>query len=318
MESAGELLLVGVCTFMRPRMLRTLLNACADLEPISGLRAEILIADNDAAGSARAVIENARVNSPLPIHYVVEAERGIARARNRVLEEALQLQASYLALIDDDEIMRPDWLQALFRRMQETGADAVGSDVFWDLPPDAPAWAHALPISPKYEELYGRLEKKRKPRTYPSTNNVLMKSRIFGELGLRFDLRYGLAAGEDLDFFIRAKNAGASYAFTPDAAVAEHVPPSRLTLRWRFSRWINFSSVNVKMHALQHGRRSAWRYYFLRSVPGFITGPAILIAAPFGGPQTLLRGLKHLSGSIGVMKGLIGQVADEYRTVHGN
>jgi GT2 family glycosyltransferase len=248
----------------------------------------------------------------------VEPKRGIANARNRILEEAIRLKAAYVALIDDDEIPRSDWLKVLFHKMEETGADAVGSDVFWDLPADAPAWAHALPTSPKYEELYGWREKKKKPRFYPSTNNVLLKARIFRELGTRFDTRFGLAAGEDLDFFIRAKKAGAVFAFASEAAVLERVPLSRLTLRWRFSRWINFSSVNVKMHALHHGRRSAWRHYFLRSIPGFFTGPAILIAAPWAGPQVLLRGLKHLGGSIGAMKGLFGQVADEYHSVHGN
>jgi succinoglycan biosynthesis protein ExoM len=318
MENLGELLLVGICTFRRPNMLAHLLEACSKLEPLPGLRLGILIVDNDAAGSALPAVEAARSTMPMPIHYAVETRRGIANARNRVLEEALSLSASFLAFIDDDEYMQPDWLLALYRKMQETGADAVGSDVFWDLPPDAPAWAHALPTSQKYEELYGRKAKKRKPRIYPSTNNVLMKARIFGELGIRFDLSYGLAAGEDLDFFIRAKAAGATYAFTPDAAILEHVPPSRLTLRWRFSRWINFSSVNVKMHALQSGRSSAWHHYFFRAIPGFITGPAILAVAPFAGPQTLLRGLKHLGGSIGVMKGLFGQVADEYRTTHGS
>jgi hypothetical protein len=72
------------------------------------------------------------------------------------------------------------------------------------------------------------------------------------------------------------------------------------------------------MHALQHGRGSAWRHYGLRSLPGFVTGPAILLVAPFSGPRVLLRGLKHLGGSIGVWRGLLGQVADEYKNVHGN
>ena len=318
MEKASELLLVGICTYLRPNMLTQLLQACAELEPIPGLRFGILIVDNDAAGSARPAIEAARSKLRIPVQYVVEGERGIAVARNRVIEEALAAGADYLALIDDDEIMRPDWLQKLYAKMQASNADAVGAEVFWNLPPDAPAWAHALPTSPKYEELYGRFKKSRKQRSYPSTNNVLIKARVFRELGMRFDVRYGLAAGEDFDFFIRAKNAGAAYDFAPEAAILEHVPPSRMTLRWRFSRWVNFSSVNVKMHALQHGKRSAWRRYFLRALPGFVSGPAILLVAPFAGPQSLLRGMKHLSGSIGTVKGLLGQVADEYRTVHGS
>src|SRR5262249_38489257 len=114
MESASELLLVGVCTFMRPNMLSKFLRACARLKPVPPLQFELLIVDNDAAGSARATVEAARDSLTFPVHYVIEEERGIARARNRVLTEALRLNADYLAFVDDDEIMQPGWLDALF------------------------------------------------------------------------------------------------------------------------------------------------------------------------------------------------------------
>src|SRR5208337_4435068 len=158
MEGEGKFLLVGICTYKRPNMLRLLLDACAKLEAVPGLQLGVLIVDNDPAGSARAVAEAARTMFSMQIHYVVEAKRGIANARNCVLEEALLRNAAFLAFIDDDEVMRPDWLSKLYRTMEETNADAVGSDVFWDLPADAPLWAHALPTSPRYRELYARFE----------------------------------------------------------------------------------------------------------------------------------------------------------------
>ncbi len=316
-EAASELIVIGVCTYMRPLMLAKLLDACSRLQTPDGVTLGVLIVDNDEKQSARKTVEAASSLLPIPVHYRVEAARGIANARNRVLTETLVLNADYLAMIDDDEMMRPDWLSVLFKTLLETKADAVGGPVYWDLPDDTPAWQHALTTSPKYEARYGG-RKKQKPRIYPSTNNVLMKSRIFRDLGLRFDTRFGLAAGEDLDFFIRARAAGAVYAFAPGAAILEHVPPSRLTLRWRFSRWINFAGVNVKMHRLHNGSRSAWRHYLPRALPGLLSGPAFVLISPLFGPPTLLRGLKHLGGAIGMLKGLMGHVADEYRTVHGN
>jgi hypothetical protein len=145
-----------------------------------------------------------------------------------------------------------------------------------------------------------------------------MRARVFRDLGLRFDPRYALSAAEDLDFFIRAKQAGATFAFAPRAAIVEHAPPSRLTLRWRFSRCINFSCQGVQMHWFHHGGKSAWRHYFLRSLPGFLTGPLLLLCAPFLGPETLLRGIKHLGGSIGMIEGLFGKMPAEYRKIHGS
>jgi succinoglycan biosynthesis protein ExoM len=318
LNSPNELLLVGVCTYMRPTMLSLLLEACGKLKAISGLRTELLIVDNDPAGSARPVAEAARQSCPMPIHYVIEPARGIANARNRVLTEAISLGSRYLAFIDDDEMMKPDWLSELHATMSETGADAVGAPVYWELRENAPAWVHALPVSPEYERLFGHRKKRNKRWLYPSTNNVLMKARIFDELGIRFDIRFGMSGGEDTDFFLRAKAAGARYAFTQKAAVLEHVPASRLTLKWRFSRWAGVARGNVRMYRLHHGQKAAWKHYLPRSLPKLITGPVLLLAAPFAGPEMLLRGLKHLGGGLGVMQELLGYKSEEYRTIHGS
>ena len=144
-------MLVGICTYKRPAMLSNLLAVCFKLEPPPGQTLALLIVDNDPECTAKAAVETARQVSPVPIHYHAEPQRGISNARNRVLQEALSLNASCLALIDDDEIMKPDWLIQLYGVMCEAGADAVGGPSYWDLPPDAPAWQHALPTSPRYE-----------------------------------------------------------------------------------------------------------------------------------------------------------------------
>lgn len=316
MAQPTELLLIGICTYLRPKMLGELLAAIAALETPPGTRVETLIVDNDPAASARESVETARTAHGLAIHYRVEEKRGIANARNRVLDEAVAIGADLLALIDDDEIMRADWLTALHARMAETGADAVGAPVYWDLPADAPAWAHALPTSPRYEALYAHREKQ-KARRNPSTNNVLMRAKLYREWGLRFDARFGLAAGEDLDFFLRAKAKGARYAFTPDAALKEHVPASRLSLKWRFSRWIAFASVNAMMYRFHHGAGAAWRHYLPRALPRFVIGPLLIAWSPIGGPLTFVHGLKQLGGGIGTIRGLMGSMLEEYRQVHG-
>jgi succinoglycan biosynthesis protein ExoM len=297
-------------------MLSTLLAAIMQLRPPQGQRLALLVADNDPQGTAKAAVETARLISPMPIHYCVEPRRGISNARNRVIEEAILLDASYLAFIDDDEIMPPGWLIELYGVLQESGADAAGGPVYWDLPPDAPAWQHALPTSPRYEALYGA-RKKDKLWFYPSTNNVLMRARIYRELGTRFDARFGMTGGEDTDFFRRAKEAGARYAFTKSAAVFETVPPSRLTLGWRFRRWAGVARGNVRMHRLQYGEKSAWQHYLPRSLPKFLTGPLFLLAAPVAGPETMLRGLKHLGGAAGIVQELLRRKSAEYDKVHG-
>jgi succinoglycan biosynthesis protein ExoM len=318
MEIPNGLVLVGVCTFRRPDMLADLLRASSRLRVIPGLQLALLVIDNDPAGSAAPAIEEARCLMSIPIHYRTEETRGISNARNRVLIEAISLGAEYLALIDDDEIMQPNWLVELFDMLKTSGADAVGAPAYWNLPETAPAWQHALPTSPQFESSRGHRASKKKPWLYPSTNNVLMRARIYRELGIRFDPRFGMTGGEDTDFFKRANDAGASYAFTKRAAVLETIPPSRLTLRWRFWRWAGVARGNVRMHRLQHGETSAWWHYLPRSLPKFLTGPALLLVAPIAGPETMLRGVKHLGGSIGILQELFRRSSEEYRTIHGS
>lgn len=318
METSDKLMLIGVCTYQRPSMLAELLKACARISSVPGMSLGLLIVDNDPGGSARQQVENARQYVPIPIHYRIEPARGISNARNRVLVEAISLNAGYLALIDDDEIMRPDWLVELFAALKASDADAVGAPSYWDLPAGVASWHHALPTSPHYIRRRRDEVKSRKPRLYPSTNNVLMSARLYRDLGIRFDVRFGMTGGEDTDFFKRAKNAGARYTFTDKAAVLETIPPSRLTLRWRFWRWAGVARGNVRMHRLQQGQIEAWRHYLPRCFPKLLTGPLFLFAAPIMGPEMMLRGVKHLGGAVGILQELLGRNHEEYTTIHGD
>jgi succinoglycan biosynthesis protein ExoM len=173
-----------------------------------------------------------------------------------------------------------------------------------------------LPTSPHYDALYGA-GKKNKLWLYPSTNNVLMRARVYRELGTRFDVRFAMTGGEDTDFLRRAKEAGARYGFAKNAAVFETVPASRLTLAWRFRRWAGVARGNVRMHRLQYGAKSAWRHYLPRSLPKFLTGPLLLLAAPVAGQETMSRGLKHIGGASGVVQELLRRKSAEYDQVHG-
>ena len=62
---------------------------------------------------ARGIVEDIRGRSPFPVHYIHEPPRGIAIARNRVLDHAAERCAQWIAFIDDHETAEPDWLANL-------------------------------------------------------------------------------------------------------------------------------------------------------------------------------------------------------------
>ena len=126
---------VCIATYRRPERLGALLE---DLARQELLPAEVVVVDNDAAGSARAVIERrASRAAPFLIHYDIQPQRNIALTRNRTVALAT---AEWLAFVDDDERAPPAWLRQLADAAAAHDAAGVLGPVEPEVPPYAPAW----------------------------------------------------------------------------------------------------------------------------------------------------------------------------------
>src|ERR1700680_1280790 len=98
---------VSVCiaTYRRIERLRAVLE---DLAHQSRLPDQVVVVDNDLAGSARPLIEQLRASgAPFMIAYEVQPERNIAVTRNLTVRLA---DGDWLAFIDDDERAPASWL----------------------------------------------------------------------------------------------------------------------------------------------------------------------------------------------------------------
>ena len=91
-------------------MLEKALQSIDSLALLTDIKTALLVVDNDENETARSVVESFQHTSKIPVYYVVEPQRGIAFARNRVLKEAINLNASHIAFFDDDEVLEKDWL----------------------------------------------------------------------------------------------------------------------------------------------------------------------------------------------------------------
>src|SRR6478752_6966716 len=90
---------VGLATFHRPEGLARILPLLSQqVRELSGAEARIVVVDNDPLGGAR---EQVLEWADRRVTYVHEPRPGIASARNRALDEALDADA--LVFIDDDE-----------------------------------------------------------------------------------------------------------------------------------------------------------------------------------------------------------------------
>jgi len=218
---------VCICTYKRPLPLQRLL--CELNRQITNelFTYSIVVADNDEARTAEAAVVEANATSIVPIKYCVEAARGIAHARNRVVANA---GGDFVAMIDDDEFPCADWLLKLFTACETYGVDGVLGPVkrHFDQPP--PAWLVESRLYDRRTHPTGTLVEWPESRT----GNVLVRRSVFGADPAPF--RPEFKSGEDQDFFRRKMGEGRTFIWSGDADALEVIPPQRWTRRYYIRR----------------------------------------------------------------------------------
>jgi succinoglycan biosynthesis protein ExoM len=293
---------VCIATFRRPLILASLLQSL-QAQNLDGIAMRIVVVDNDREQSAQPVVGQFRIDSGLPVDYVVEPQQNIALARNRALQ---QVEADYFAFVDDDETVSPGWLRALLDSVARYDADVVFGPVLSTLPPDAPSWARNCFHRPRRPT--GSLLQ------FGGAGNMLARRAIAEHA--RFDPSFGLTGGEDTEFFYRLYRTGARLVWCDEAVASEPVSPLRLTPAWlrrrEFRSGQTFNRIFVSHYS--SGKKAVW---FVTKCTQLLGG---LMAAP------LMRCLSYpryvaLTARIAAASGQLaacfsGRAYEEYNARH--
>lgn len=215
---------VCVCTYRRPALLARLLESLENLAG-EGFTWSVVVVDNDAAQSARAIVERPR---RIVCRYFNEPEKNIAKARNRTLANA---HGDFIAFLDDDEFPVPEWLDLMLALCARSGADGVLAPVephFEATPPD---WLVKSGVFHRPRHATGTVIGPSDART----GNVLMKRAVFAPDAEPFDTRFA-NGGEDVDFFRRKMATGRRFVWCDEAVAYESVPPARATAAYFLRR----------------------------------------------------------------------------------
>lgn len=302
-----------VLTLNRPVGLARCLAGIAALElpcePVVNLR--VIVVDNDSAGSGHGVAERARSRCPWPLDYLVEPDRGIPRARNRAVSASGQ--ADLIGFIDDDEAPAPDWLVAMLRTWQRTGAEVLmGRSVArFDQPP-AP-WV----VEGGFFE-HGRFAHGASfPFWFARTSGILLSRSALPDGTAVFDERFRLSGGSDLRLFARLHRAGHRFVWVDDAVVEETVPATRATVAWLVRRSYRFGT-SASLTLVAEGASPLRR---LRRIVGAVVFTALGVARQFrtvGSARVIgVRLLQQLAYGAGLVAGALGMPYNEYREIHG-
>jgi succinoglycan biosynthesis protein ExoM len=218
---------VCIATYRRPDRLGALLD---DLVLQQQRPFEVVVVDNDAAGSGRSIVDRRRASgTPFPIHYDIQPVKNISRTRNCTVAMA---SGEWLAFVDDDERAPPDWLHRLATAATRFPADGVLGPVEPVLPANAPDWI-------RRGSFYDWSRMKTGMEVPPNKlrfGNVLLRASLLREMREPFDPCYGLTGGEDGDLLARLVQDGASIIWCDEAVVHEPVEKARLSLRWLLLR----------------------------------------------------------------------------------
>jgi GT2 family glycosyltransferase len=238
-QSAPEAV-VCVATCRRPDMLRLTLQSLVG--QIGPTRFAVVVVDNDPVGMAGVPIVNAFFDAGLLEGFcVVEAQPGNCRACNRAFREARRrfASASYILMIDDDEVADPEWIARMIAACRERQVDIVGGPVAPHFPDGAP---DALARHPVYWPAYSRSGFV--PMIYGS-GNFLIRRQAFERLSHpEFDLRYNFLGGGDTDFFTRCRRAGLTFYWEQAARIVETVPSDRVRAAWILRRGLRIGAIN--------------------------------------------------------------------------
>jgi succinoglycan biosynthesis protein ExoM len=318
---------VCACTYRRPEGLRALLGGLAAqrFEAIARPRIQVVIVDNEGSAEVLAVCEQAGQATGLAIRYVHEPRHGIPFARNACLDQ-IASDAEFFAMIDDDEVPEPDWLEQLVLAQARAGADVVRGAVVPVFPDGAPAWI-------RDGDFFGW------PRQRPagagthladgaelasaSSNNVLVRVAAVRALGLRFDTTLAFTGGTDALFFRQMKLAGCRIVYAAGARVHEAVPRQRATFRylWRVHYKQGCNKVPRKLRLETKGAGTArFIRMAMKRIPrecGEVGGGTLsIVRSLVSGHAEMGRlsgGLLRIAKGLGGLAGLIGARFAHYR-----
>lgn len=298
----AERVILCIPTYKRPKMLARMLDAVAKLQTAHDLR--VLVADNDAETHAGFDLANSLSPYCWPLAAVIADKRGIAQARNTLIEHALRTDADFIAMLDDDEWPDPHWLDAFLAAARQTGADVLQGSILFGMQTVGDGHSDIRQPSGPARMLQG-------------AGNLLIRRAVLDGMDAPwFDPAFGLTGGEDRDFFLRLSRAGKRFAWSDEARAYGDVPDTRTNSGWLLARAYSIGNSDMRVMLKHRPGAVVLAIELAKILAALLLSPpaAVILAAS---PNRKARALQTLFRAAGKLSALFGRCYNEYAVVHG-
>jgi glycosyltransferase involved in cell wall biosynthesis len=231
--SAGPELEVVICTYNKAPMLDRVLSTLARQLPNEKVRWSCLVVDNNCTDDTANVIHRHALAGSVPgLRSVQEPIQGLTSAR---LRGAKSTTAPWIALVDDDCFLQPDWIaQALAFAKSHPSVGAFGGRVMleWEVQP--PRYVLAYAYSFAQQELG---DSQRRVEFLAGAGLVVNRSALLASGWMDAPLladRVGnkLVSGGDVEIVLRVAGGGRELWYVPSCTLRHFIPRHRTTLRY--------------------------------------------------------------------------------------
>ena len=309
---------IAVLTYRRPADIEAALprlaaqaeSVQAGSGPGGDVLADIVVVDNDPAGSARVFVEGFAHDSQVSVRYEHETTPGISAARNRALATADGIDL--LVFIDDDERPSERWLALLLQTWQEYRSAAVVGPVISEYEVEPDAWVRS-----------GRFFDRRRMPTgsvldVAATNNLLLDLHQVRAMDLTFDAAFGITGGGDTMFTRSLNRRGGVLIWCDEAVVIDVVPAARVTRDWvlrrAFRSGSSWSATSLKLADSSRDRALVKLRLTGRGAVRVLGGGTRLLAGLVGRSMAQrAKGQRTIARGAGMLFGAWGYVYAEYK-----
>jgi glycosyltransferase involved in cell wall biosynthesis len=296
---------VVICTYNRADYLGKTLESIAG-QNYPKDKFEIVVVDNNSSDHTETVSSGfKKLHRDLNVRYFMESQQGISYGRNRGVSEAT---GEFIAFIDDDETIDPDYLTDLDRFFTDyPDASLCGGPVVPVLETARPDWLSPYTmrlITGAYDK--GKEIKTVKPKDYPGTGHATFRRSLFLQYG-GFNTELGrkgnsLMGAEDKDFFLRLIRNGVKCYYFPPAIIYHHIPASKLTDDF-FQRITYAIGKSERIRTLSISQSTFFKRLFSESIKW---GASFVLFIYYLFRLQNSKGKKLLQFRFNVTKGLLG------------